>query len=331
MLHSVMRWALRLAVSLAVLVGVATLAIGGLLAVPVKSPPELPSISTSARAIDRSNLPPVQRFQARDGTELAYRAYVPAGGPQTLAAVLIHGSSGNGTVMNVLGRELAGAGILAIAPDMRGHGSSGTRGDIAYAGQLDDDLADLVRHLRAGRTTQPLALVGHSSGGGFVLRIAAGPLGEQFARYVLLAPYLGPFSATTRPATGAARWAEPDVPRIVALSVLRRLGVACCEQLPVLAFATAPGAELRQTTRYSFRLLQNFGTELSGPAPFARAIRPVTVITGSDDELMNASRYRELVEAPGRAAQSIVLPGIDHMSIVAHPASVAEIIKALHP
>ena len=37
------------------------------------------------------------------------------------------------------------AGCETYAVDIRGHGGSGTRGDITYIGQLEDDLADLVR------------------------------------------------------------------------------------------------------------------------------------------------------------------------------------------
>ncbi len=67
----------------------------------------------------------------------------------------------------------------------------GTRGDIAYIGQLEDDLADLVGEIRKTDPTAPLTLIGHSAGGGFALRVAASPIQNLFARTVLLAPYLG--------------------------------------------------------------------------------------------------------------------------------------------
>ena len=41
-----------------------------------------------------------------------------------------------------LSQALAGHGVETFAVDMRGHGTSGTRGDIGYVGQLEDDLAD---------------------------------------------------------------------------------------------------------------------------------------------------------------------------------------------
>ena len=42
---------------------------------------------------------------------------------------------------------------------MRGHGVSGTRSDIGYVGQLEDDLADFVAVLRQSQPTAPITLV----------------------------------------------------------------------------------------------------------------------------------------------------------------------------
>ena len=40
---------------------------------------------------------------------------------------------------------MSAEGIPVYAPDIRGHGQTGVRGDIDYAGQLDDDMADFIR------------------------------------------------------------------------------------------------------------------------------------------------------------------------------------------
>src|SRR6185295_17282403 len=100
--------------------------------------------------------------------------------------------------------------------------------------QLEDDLADFVTVVRKTAPDAPLTLVGHSSGGGFALRVAGSPVQNLFARAVLLAPYLGYDAPTSRPASGG--WANADIPRIVALLALRSMGITCCEALPVLAF-----------------------------------------------------------------------------------------------
>ena len=166
--------------------------------------------------IDAVGAPNMSRFQARDGTWLAYRLYPAASGARDRIAILAHGSSASSIEMDRIATALAQAGVTAVALDIRGHGASGTRGDIAYRGELDDDLADLVAELRKAAPAARFSLIGHSAGGGFALRIAGSPLGDAFDRFVLLAPYLGYSAPTNRPAEGPGRWASPDTPRIVA-------------------------------------------------------------------------------------------------------------------
>ena len=115
------------------------------LAAPLSRPPMLASIHETASAVDRSDMPDVSRLQVRDGAYIAYRFYPArtlADGRQGPAriAILAHGSSASSQAMHALAKALAENGIAAYALDMRGHGQSGTRGDIAYTGQLDDDL-----------------------------------------------------------------------------------------------------------------------------------------------------------------------------------------------
>jgi pimeloyl-ACP methyl ester carboxylesterase len=149
--------------------------------------------------------------------------------------------------MNEVALALAASGVTAVAVDIRGHGASGTRGDIAYPGQLDDDLADLLAELRKAYGTAKFSLVGHSAGGGFTLRVAGGPLGGAFDRFVLLAPYLGYSAPTNRPSEGPGLWASPDMPRIIATIMLGRLGVDWPQSLPAIAFADAPEAKMLVT------------------------------------------------------------------------------------
>ena len=323
------RWALRIALGGAATVGVAAMTVGAMVAVPLQQPPELASISAGVRQVDRSDLPEVQRFQARDGTELAYRVYRPAVEQSERIAVLVHGSAGNSTNMHAVGKALAAAGVRAVAVDIRGHGRSGTRGDIAYVGQLDHDLTDLVTHLKVTWPQAALALVGHSSGGGFVLRVAGGAAGDQFERYVLLAPYLDPFAATTKPSSGRSAWSQPDIPRIIGINLLQRFGITCCGHLPVVAFALPAGSTLHATGRYSFALLTNFGTGMDHRIFLDRVRRPMTVISGADDELMYADRYANVMRRPGLDLKTVVIPHVDHMSVVAAPAAIEAIVAAI--
>jgi pimeloyl-ACP methyl ester carboxylesterase len=178
--------------------------------------------------------------------------------------------------------------VTAVALDIRGHGASGTRGDIAYPGQLEDDLADLTAGLRKAYPAARFSLIGHSSGGGFALRIAGSKFGDAFERFILLAPYLGYSAPTNRPSEDSGLWASPDMPRIVATLALERVGIDWPQSLPALAFANAPEAKMFVTSQYSFRLMQNHTAPLDWRGAFARAKGRITVIAGADDELMDA-------------------------------------------
>ena len=194
-------------------VGVAALLLTAMIATPLVAPPELRSISAARGTVDMSTLPAIERFQARDGTLLGFRHY-PARGPSTgRAAIVVHGSSGSsGSTIHALSLALSQRGVETYAPDIRGHGTSGTRGDIGYVGQLEDDLADFVTEIRNTNPRQPLTLIGHSAGGGFALRVAASPIQNLFARTVLLAPYLGYDAPSNRRNSGG--WASAAIPRI---------------------------------------------------------------------------------------------------------------------
>jgi alpha-beta hydrolase superfamily lysophospholipase len=301
--------------------GFAGLALAGMIAWPVRQPPELASISDARKSIDFSSLPAVERFQARDGTDLAYRHYsVPTPATDRIA-IVVHGSSGSSRgAIHMLSGALAARGVETYAVDIRGHGGSGTRGDLRYLGQLEDDLADLVGEIRKVHPLAPLTLIGHSSGGGFALRVAGSPIQNLFARTVLLAPYLGYDAPSTRPDAGG--WASPDIPRFIALSVLRGIGIAFAESLPTIAFAVPPDSAKVLTATYSYRLMRNFAASTDFRKDLAAATKPITIFSGAADELMLSGKYQEAV---GNRATIRIIEGINHMGIVGNPAAVSVI------
>ena len=317
----------HLALGLLALVGAAAIAIAFMLASPVRRPPPLASIHAGATQIDETGAPDLSRFQARDGTWLAYRLYPAPNGARDRIAILAHGSSASSIEMNAVAKALAGAGVTAVALDMRGHGASGTRGDIAYPGQLDDDLGDLVAQFRKTYPAARFSLIGHSAGAGFALRIAGGPLGDAFDRFVLLAPYLGYSAPTNRPAEGPGLWAQPDLPRIIATLALEKLGIDWPQPLPAVAFATAPEAKMFVTSQYSFRLMGNYTAPLDWRGAFARVKGRITVIAGADDQLMDADGYRR--NLPPLGVPLTVLPGVDHMGIVYKAEAIKAILAAM--
>jgi alpha-beta hydrolase superfamily lysophospholipase len=301
-------------------IGFSGLVLGALIASPVRRPPELTSISTTARAVDRSTMPAIERFQARDGTVLGFRHY-PARMPASAqVAIVVHGSSGSSVAVHALAKGLAEHGVETYAPDIRGHGASGTRGDIVYLGQLEDDLSDFVGMIRKTSPAAPLTLIGHSSGGGFALRVAGSPIQDLFQRTVLLAPYLGYDAPSSRPDAGG--WASPDIPRFLGLTVLRHFGILCCESLPTIAFAVPPNSSPILASTYSYRLMRNFGSSSDYRKDLAAATKPVTVIAGAADELMFPDKYRD---AAGQGAPVSLIDGVNHMGIVSDPRALSAI------
>ena len=303
-------------------IGAVAVLITALVAAPLTQPPELRSVSETARAVDRSTMPRFELFQARDGTELAYRHYPARAASVGRVAIVVHGSSGSSPGVHALADALAARGVETYAVDIRGHGASGTRGDIRYVGQLEDDLVDFVAVVRKTNPTAPLTLLGHSAGGGFALRVAGSPIQSLFARTVLLAPYLGHDAPTNRSNSGG--WASADIPRILALQALRKVGIDCCEALPTLAFAVPPDSGKILVPAYTERLRRNFGTD-GYRIDLAAATKPLTIFSGADDELMIADKYAEAVSGITPAVDVKLIDGINHMGIVSTPRAVSAI------
>lgn len=266
--------------------------------------------------------PASESFTARDGSALSFRRYpgAPGGG----VAVLVHGSSGSNAAVHSLAKALSSAGLTALAIDVRGHGASGPHGDIAYVGQLDDDMSDLAKMIAQNFPKERRLLIGHSSGGGFVLRIAGSPRGCAFDGYLSLSPYLNYSSPSNRPDAG---WASAGVPRMIALSILNRIGIAWFDNLPVVAFALEANAPNRTAT-YSWRLQRNFGLDLVRWQDEIRSIdRPTRVMIGASDELFQADMYARIFADLQPSIKVTVLSGVDHMGMVLDEAAIGAVAE----
>jgi pimeloyl-ACP methyl ester carboxylesterase len=289
-------------------------------------PPPLTSISEPFRKFDYSDVPPLRETPARKGTPIAFRAYlsdkVAEAGPVVIA---IHGSSAFSSSMHPLAKALLAEGIGVYAPDIRGHGKTGRRGDIDYAGQLDDDLVDLVSVVRVRHPQARIVLLGLSAGGGFALHAAAA-LGRLFDRTVLLAPMLGRRAPTVP--QSVYTWARPFLPRIIALSILERLGIHAFESLPALALAIPPGNPAGQTGVYSYRLFRAFGTR-DYAADLRKAPRPIAVIVGAKDQLFRAEMFAPTIHTVRKDVPVTVLPDLDHIGVSTDLRAVPAIVGAI--
>jgi len=290
------------------------------------APPPLTFVAAAFQSIDLSQLPPVSKFESRDGIKLAYRSY-PSTSPSAKTVVLIHGSSGSSVMMHYLARYLQEHGIKVYVPDMRGHGESGEKGDIAYIGQLEDDIEDFIHEVLKDRAD--LTLVGFSSGGGFALRFAASDKQNYFDRYILLTPFISHDAPTTKPET--SKWANASVPRIIGISLLGSIGEKYFGHLPVLAFGVEPQNAQNQTPVYSYRLWKNFGAHYDYKTDMKNAKKPIAVLVGKDDELMYPQEYLPLFAKWQTHAEINIVPDVGHISLITDEAGLAAIARQLLP
>ncbi len=269
----------------------------------------------------------LQFLPMRDGYALPFRALNgPVGAP---LLVMIHGSGWHGMQFEGLAAQLAPSADIVI-PDLRGHGANpARRGDLDYLGQLEDDLADLITaRAKAG---QKVILLGHSSGGGLVVRFAGGAHRGLISGAVLLAPFLHHSAPTTR--TGSGGWAQINLPRIIGLSILNRLGITALNGLNIVRFAM-PDAVMNgplghtATTSYSYRLNTSFAPRDDFMADLA-ALPPFLLVVGSGDESFLAEAYAPLLTSAGAKGQVHILQGVNHLGVVSDAQTADFILRFL--
>lgn len=269
-------------------------------------------------------------WTAPDGSNLSFRRY-PTDATSTPLVVMIHGSGMHGGQFEHLATTLAGEGVAEVlVPDLRGHGAAPERrGDVDYVGQLEDDLAALIdAHAKAD---QEVVLLGHSSGGGLVVRFAGGAHGALVDRAVLLAPYLGHDAPTTRPNAGG--WAHPLLRRYIGLEILNGFGVTAFNDLTVvqlnvpapLMSAAETGA---MTENYSYRLNTSYHPRPDLGADLA-SLPDTLLIAGAQDEAFVAELYEPSIEAFTQRGTYHILPNVQHMDLVDSELTAALIVDWL--
>jgi pimeloyl-ACP methyl ester carboxylesterase len=222
--------------------------------------------------------------------------------------------------MHVLARAIHARGADVYALAMRGHDGTGRSGDIDYVGQLDDDVDDFLAGLPAPRVGERRTLLGFSSGGGFVLRFAAGKYAGLFDRYVLVSPQMPARSPLMRPNAGG--WVSVAISRLVILSTLSRFGIHAFEGLPVIAFAVPPENRNVQTAFYSFRMLRNFGPDDDYLGDIKRVAKPIVLLAGAKDELFHSEQYAKVLKPVRPDLDLTLIPGMGHMDMTVKPQAV---------
>ena len=263
-------------------------------------------------------------FSFRASDEVAVHVHQWRGNPPARAVLmLIHGMSEHAGRYAEFGEALAARGIDLYAPDLRGHGVTGTRQGVlghfaAHNGwhRVLADLRELEQLIRERHPNTPLLLFGHSMGSylaqaylmhhgdGFAGAVLSGSnyqpvalyrLGQQVARLecwrqgptgrsaVLEALTFGSFNRAFRPARTHHDWLSRDPAEVDAYLADPLCGIRCTNQLWVDLFGG----------------LQ----EITPVANLARIPHdlPLLVIGGERDPVSAGRRQLDLADALRRA------------------------------
>ena len=283
----------------------------------VDKPRDVFDFASLKRAPAPTDLPALMRYPARDGEALPYRFY---DSKAERILIFIHGSSYHGAGYHELATRISGAGAAKVVlPNMRGHYMAEPRpGDVDYIGQFEDDIADLIKHLRSDNRRGPITLGGHSSGGGFVIRFAGGEHRGLVDSFLPLAPVI-PTSPAVR--TGnAGGWANLNRRRLFGLIALNAVGIHAFDSLKIVDFNKPE--ELRdgtETLAYSYRLNVSYHPRFRYQTDLRALGQRALVMIGQNDEAIDAAVLRSVIAADAPDARFEALPGINHFGIFREP------------
>jgi pimeloyl-ACP methyl ester carboxylesterase len=293
------------------------LIVGGFAVALSFSPSRPPPLAAIEGAKDQllpivDELPPIDKLDVSYGSPIAFRRY--AGQPGGGWAIVLHGSSGSSVVMHPLSKALAGAGISVYAIDLRGHGETAPHGDLDFRGELEDDIAALASLATREHPGEKRLLIGHSLGGSLTLRIDAEPVSAHFDGFIPLSPFVaGDFPGYR---TNSGGWVGVALPRIVAITILDRIGISAFDGLPVIAYAVPANDERGRTTFYSNRLLENCSFPRDWQSELPKATKPTHVMIGGNDELFIADAYPAAMHRYAPDVTVEIVPGVGHMGMV---------------
>ncbi|MBT2484986.1 MULTISPECIES: alpha/beta fold hydrolase [unclassified Microbacterium] len=215
-------------------------------------------------------------------------------GPRTV--VLIHGLGANADLWSDLAERLVADGTRTVVmPDLRGHGRS--RHTPSY--RMADFVDDLAESLPAG----PFAAVGHSLGGGVLVRAAA-KLAVTSAVYLDPGFQLGLPSAGWR---GRLFWGLPQVTLPLTMLATRSRGANGTARYS----AANREREARAKKQWDSRMAVPVFRELTfDPTTVAAPAVPSTIVLSSEGQAVVPDPLPERLAAAGWGVRR--LPSVGH-------------------
>lgn len=232
-------------------------------------------------------------FNMKDNVKIIAQKYPFLGNK---IVILVHGvlaSSFTYNKMSGLIREALQAEVISI--DLRGHGASGgIPGDISKPNQYAEDLNEIIASIRRDQPNQKIILVGHSMGGGIVLRHAETYPSTKIDGYVLFAPNLGTSSPTTSQKMALNNnFIKSHLSRGLGLKMLNEYGIHRYDSLKVV-FYNLP--KQMPIISYSYRSMNAIY-----PDNLRHTLKtieiPIITLIGSKDEVFIAKEYPIVIKA----------------------------------
>ncbi len=282
-------------------------------------------------------------FKARENTRLAYKQLIHQNATTTV--IFLHGSTYNSLRYKNLAKSLFNHSINTCLLDWRGHGDSeGKPGDVAYIGQLEDDLADFITHFSKHNSTK-LILSGHSAGAVICLRYIAKYGCNGISGVSFIAPAINGPLETVRYQQKSAKWQyrvsyfrKAQIQALAPEAALKHAPslkawpFICAKALPVLRHkgilrfpANERMAKLeKRVLNYSYNLMLSCDIN-NYPAAFNQISVPVLLLAGELDEVIHPDLLKTIYHwhlSPQINKQIIEVPKVNHMNIVSVAAKV---------
>ncbi|CAM1365466.1 Lysophospholipase, alpha-beta hydrolase superfamily [Tenacibaculum soleae] len=242
---------------------------------------------------DQPNISETIVFNMKDNVKIVGKKY-PFTSNKT--AILVHGVLANSYTYNKTSgfiRNALQAEVISI--DLRGHGASGgIPGDISTPNQYSKDLDEIIVSIKNDKPNQNIILVGHSMGGGIVLRHSETFPLTKIDGYVLFAPNLGITSPTTKQQIDLNNnFIKSHLSRGLGLKMLNEFGIHQYDSLKVVFYNLPKQIPIKS---YSYRSMNAiYPDDLKQTLKSIEA--PLITLVGSIDEVFIAEEYPTVIKA----------------------------------
>lgn len=274
----------------------------------------------------------------RDGCRLHYRHYSMVA-PQSVMLLLPGFGLTSEDYVSCCQHLVKSSAVTVYSPDLRGQGQSqGTEGDVAYIGQLQDDLSDMIAALQQYHPGLPMVLAAHSGSSSLAISYLATRPDPTVVALYLLAPVFFGHMEYDRQIKRAYQFIyygryhrKPAAHPVSQLKVnqefrysLLRHGLGrmfnALQNITVLQVRRDAGQPWRD---YSFRFLQSYRCR-DLTQSLERITVPVWLMAGQEDEVTLPDAVFTLLNwhlAPGLLRESRCLARMGHFSILAKAAT----------